>query len=230
MHLRLGLWITALILGLIHPILGIPTGRGSVMRIEQDPNSPGKISNADHYIKKVYVQFKPDDSPVGRHSVEPLDLGKPTVRAAEMMVEFVLRSAWKELEIEPSVRWSTREAYGVKFPEISIDKYGSLAAGWTPAKQLNFSLIRSKAPGVQREIEQERAYVKPIPTRKKEGSFRIYVKGLVEKTVKMDSETLKELRQLVPFEWPKDLFSQTWRRGKHSDGISIVIWNQREVL
>ncbi|KAJ3980506.1 hypothetical protein F5890DRAFT_691496 [Lentinula detonsa] len=204
MHLRLGLWITALILGLIHPILGIPTGRGSVMRIEQDPNSPGKISNADHYIKKVSVQFKTDDTTLGRHSVEPLDLDEPAVRAGKMMVEFLLQSAWNELELEPSVRWSTREVYGVKMPEVDIDKSGSLGAGWTPGKQLNLSLVRSKAPGVQRVIEKERAYVKPIPTRKKEGSFRIYVKGLVEKTVKMDSETLKELRQLVPFEWPKE--------------------------
>ncbi|KAJ3993581.1 hypothetical protein F5050DRAFT_686624 [Lentinula boryana] len=208
MHqVRLGLWITALILGLIHPILGIPTRQ--VMEIEggpaaqQDPNSPGKILNADLYIKKVSVQFKPDDSPLGRLVVESLDLNEPAVRAAKMMVEFLLQSAWKELELEPSVRWSTREVYGVKMPEVDIDKYGSLGVGWTPGKQLNFSLVRSKAPGVQRVIKKERAYVKPIPTRKKEGSFRIWVEDIVEKTVKMDSETLKELRQLVPFEWPE---------------------------
>ncbi|KAJ3980509.1 hypothetical protein F5890DRAFT_1557635 [Lentinula detonsa] len=203
MHLRLGLWMTALILGLMHPILGIPTRQGQVMRIKQDPNSPGKISSADkRYMKLVTFRFKPDDSPEVTRSAVSLDLDEPAVRAAKMMAEFVLRSAWKQMRIEPLIRWGTNEAYGVKLPEIVISRHGSLAAGWTPAKELDFSLVRMKSvEGWETFSKTEFGYVKPVP--KEEGLFQMCVAGSA-KTVKMDLETLKELRQLVPFEWPEE--------------------------
>ncbi|KAJ3711884.1 hypothetical protein DFJ43DRAFT_1228418 [Lentinula guzmanii] len=199
MHLRLGLWITALILGLIHPILGAPTWQSSLVRVKQDPKCPGKILNEDEiYTTKVFVRFKTRDTLLGTYNVEPLDLEKPEVDAATLMFECLLHSAWQELKLKPSVRWSTCEVYGVTMPEIEIDNYGLFVDGWTPAKELKFTLTRW---GVQVMNDMEIGYMKPIPG--EEGTYEIYVKGLVKKTVNIGSEKLEELRKLVPFEWPK---------------------------
>ncbi|KAJ3711885.1 hypothetical protein DFJ43DRAFT_1107040 [Lentinula guzmanii] len=200
MHLRLGVWMTALVLGLMHPILGIPTGQR--MRIEQDPSSPGKILNAGRYIKQAFVLFQSTEPSHSAH--QTLNLADPDVRAAKMMVEFLLESAWKELDIEPLIRWSVREAYAVKLPEIVIRDYAPLAPGWTPAKELNFLLDRirtKKSAQFPRVDNPGTAYVKPIPG--EEGTYEICVEGLVKQTVNIGSETLKELRKLVPFEWAK---------------------------
>ncbi|KAJ3993579.1 hypothetical protein F5050DRAFT_1780900 [Lentinula boryana] len=122
--------------------------------------------------------------------------------SARLLVDFVFRSTWSELHILPKIRQSTNEFYGIRTPEIKIRPDGSLA-GWNPSKKLSFILDTMKGNGALSPCSGCEVSVNPVLGQ--EGSYGIRIKGGVklEKVVEMDSETLKELKQLVRFEWPR---------------------------
>ncbi|KAJ3980504.1 hypothetical protein F5890DRAFT_1568713 [Lentinula detonsa] len=202
MHLPLTLWYTFLMFGLMNPTLGVPVRNPAPPTL--DYNLPTEVRES-RFVETAMVLFQATDKVAAAAAAagrESLNLNDNKSHAARLLVDFVFRATWRELHIQPKIRQSTNEFYGIRTPEITIKPDGSLA-GWNPSKKLSFMLDTMKGNGALSPCSGCEVSVNPVLGH--EGSYGIKIKGGVglEKVVDMDSETLKKLKQLVPFEWPR---------------------------
>ncbi|KAJ3795923.1 hypothetical protein GGU11DRAFT_746626 [Lentinula aff. detonsa] len=184
--------------GLMNPTLGVPVRSPAPPTL--DYNLPTEVRES-RFVETTMVLFQATDK-VAAAGRESLNLNDNISHAARLLVDLMFRSTWRELHIQPKIRQSTNELYGIRTPKITIKPDGSLA-GWNPSKKLSFILDTMKGNGALSPCSGCEVSVNPV--RGHEGSYGIKIKGGVGlgKVVDMDSETLKELKQLVPFEWPR---------------------------
>ncbi|KAJ3711882.1 hypothetical protein DFJ43DRAFT_1161598 [Lentinula guzmanii] len=188
--------------GLMNPTLGVPVRSPEPPKL--DYNLPTQVRES-LFVETAMVLFRATDKVAAAAAAagrESLDLNDNISHAARLLVDFVFRSTWRELHILPKIRPSTNEIYGIRTPKITIRPDGSLA-GWTPSKKLSFMLDTMKGNGAQSPCSGCEVSVNPVLGH--EGSYGIKIRGGVGlgKVAEMDSETLKKLKQLVPFEWPQ---------------------------
>ncbi|KAJ4475906.1 hypothetical protein C8J55DRAFT_517260 [Lentinula edodes] len=215
MHLRLYLWTTYLVLGLIYAVWAVPvpaplgtTAIRKVRRIFVGFRTLALL--ASHQLTAPGPSFKKRVSMVYRFplpfvkTLVPFDENGKESLAAKAVVDTILQQVAGELHLPmPPKGTGTGSA---QLPEIVIDNARSSSLeGYTPSKTFEFEITNEDGTGKCRGGCT--CFVRPAL--KKPGVYEVGItdiwadKYVIGRSLTMDPEALQALNTTFPFRWPE---------------------------
>ncbi|KAF8825488.1 hypothetical protein F5879DRAFT_993836 [Lentinula edodes] len=195
MHIRLYLWTTYLVLGLIYAVWAVPVpGPLGTTAIR---NAPGpSFKKRVSMVYRFPLPFAKTLVPFDEHGKESL--------AAKAVVDMIMQQVAGELHLPMSSKGTGTGS--AQLPEIVIDNAcSSSLKGYTPSKTFEFEITNEDGTGCCRGGCT--CFVRPAL--KKPGVYEVGItdiwadKYVIGRSLTMDPEALQALNTTFPFRWPE---------------------------